>query len=244
MHELHVGDPALQLAPVNAGAWANGSWPGWTSPNAQLLPEPLFISLPGYTCLVFAQVIFILWALRKIKAKRPGIGFLGTIGDHRRRPLRHSTPSSRSPCCRTGIYAYPGGIRELTLFAGETYQMPLTESFFFGGLGLGAIACLSYFRDDKGQTVVERGLDRVKAGVKQKQAIKFCAIFGAMHLAFLVLYMAPNQWLATHSDPFPKGYQSLHDQRHVRLGCRRQDLPRAGRADAPARRRPVLMVVR
>ena len=192
---------------VNLGAWANGSWPTWTSPNANLLPEPLFVSLPGYTCLVFGQVVFMLWALRKVKARRPGLGFLGTIGVLVGGLFLIDT-IIETLLVRTGVYAYPGGIREITLFAGETYQMPLSESFLFGGLGLGAVAALSYFRDDKGRTIVERGLDRVQAGVKQKQLIKLAAIFGAVHLAFLVLYMVPNQFLATHSDPFPEGYES------------------------------------
>lgn len=192
---------------VNLGAWANGSWPSWTSPNANLLPEPLFVSLPGYTALVFAQVVLILWALRKIKARRPSIGFVGTLGIIVG-GLFVTDTIIEAILLRTGVYAYPGGIREVTLFAGETYQLPLTESFLFGGLGLGAVAALSYFRDDKGRTIVERGLDRVRTGVKRKQLLKFCAIFGAVHLAFVVLYMAPNQWLATHSDPFPEGYES------------------------------------
>lgn len=192
---------------VNLGAWANGSWPGWTSPNANLLPEPLFVSLPGYTALVFAQVVFILWVLRKIKARRPSLGFLGTIGVMIG-GLFVTDTIIEALLLRSEVYAYPGGIREITLFAGSTYQLPLSESFLFGGLGLGAVAALSYFRDDKGRTVVERGLEDVRAGAKAKQGLKFLAIFGAVHLAFLVLYMIPNQWLATHSDPFPEGYKS------------------------------------
>jgi hypothetical protein len=192
---------------VNLGAWATGSWPSWTSPNANLLPEPLFVSLPGYTCLVFAQVLIVLWLVRKVKARRPDIGVFGTIalmvvG------LTVLDTIIESTLLRTGVYAYPGGIRAITLYAGHTYQLPMSESFFFGGLGLGAVAALSYFRDDKGRTIVERGLEHVHAGAKQKQLIKFCAIFGAVHLAFLVLYMVPNQWLATHADSFPAGYKS------------------------------------
>jgi hypothetical protein len=192
---------------VNLGAWANGSWPAWTSPNANLLPEPLFVSLPGYTCLVFGQVVFMLWLLRKVKARRPNLGFLGTIltliGG-----LFLIDTIIETLLIRTGVYAYPGGIRSITLFAGHTYQMPLSESFLFGGLGLGAVAALSYFRDDKGRTIVERGLDRVQVGVKQRQLVKFLAIFGAVHLSFVVLYFVPNQWLATHSGPYPDGYKS------------------------------------
>jgi hypothetical protein len=192
---------------VNLGAWANGSWPGWTSPNGNLLPEPLFISIPGYTCLVFAQVVLILFLLRKIKARRPNLGILGTIGVIVI-GLTIIDSIIEATILRTGVYAYPGGIRAITLFAGHTYQLPLSESFFFGGLGLGAIAALSHFRDDKGQTIVERGIDRLRVGAARKQWIKFLAIFGAVHIVFLVFYMVPNQWLATHADAYPRGYKS------------------------------------
>jgi hypothetical protein len=192
---------------INMGAWANGAWPGWTAPGGNLLPEPILIVVPAYTCLVFSQVMFMLWLLRKAKARWPAMGMGRTIaviivG------LTITDTIVESTVLRMGVYAYPGGIRELTLFAGETYQMPLTETFFFGGLGFGSIAVLMHFRDDKGRTVVERGLERVRAGARAKQLIKFLAIFGAVHAAFVVLYMVPCQWLATHSDPFPEGYPS------------------------------------
>jgi Spirocyclase AveC-like len=192
---------------VNFGAWANGAWPGWTSPNGNLLPEPVLIVVPAYTCLVFSQVMFVLWLLRRCKARWPGMRWTGAlaviVGG-----LFLTDTLVEATVLRMGVYAYPGGIRALTLFAGRTYQMPLTESFFFGGLGFGAIATLMHFRDDKGRTMVERGLERLRVGRRQKQAVKFLAIFGAVHLAFVLLYMIPNQWLATHSDPFPAGYPS------------------------------------
>jgi hypothetical protein len=192
---------------INRGAWANGAWPTWISPNANNLPEPLLIVPPAYTALVFSQVIFILWVLRKVKARWPRLGIMGTIaaifvG------LTITDTIVEGLVLRTGAYAYPGGIRAITLFAGQTYQIPMSESVFFGGFALGAIACLSYFRDDRGRTIVERGIDRVNIGAKGQQAIKFFAIYGAIHLGFLVLYMIPQQWFATHSDSFPEGYKS------------------------------------
>ena len=192
---------------VNRGAWANGAWPTWISPNADNLPEPLFIAIPGYTALVFSQVVFILWLLRKAKARWPNLGALGVVvtifvG------LTIVDTIIETLLLRAGIYAYPGGIREITLFAEHTYQLPLSETVLFGGLGLGAIAVLSYFRDDRGHTLVERGIEQVKVSTKGKQLIRFCAIFGAVHAAFLVLYMVPQQWFAVQSDPFPPGYTS------------------------------------
>jgi hypothetical protein len=192
---------------VNRGAWANGSWPGWISPNANYLPESLFITIPGYVALVFSQVVLVLWILHKIKARRPKLGttasvvfiFVGLVV---------VDTIIETVLLRSAIYAYPGAIRAITLFAGHTYQVPLSETVLFGGVALGAIACLSHFRDDRGHTVVERGLEKIRIGAKSKQLIKFLAIFGAVHLVFLVLYMIPQQWFAVHSGPFPSGYKS------------------------------------
>lgn len=192
---------------VNFGAWANGSWPTWISPNANNLPEPIFVTIPGYTALVFSQVVFVLWLLRKAKARWPGMGVLGVVATIFV-GLTIVDTIIETLLLRTGLYAYPGAIRAITLFAGQTYQLPLSETVLFGGLGLGAIAMLSYFRDDRGQTFVERGLDTLKIGARGKQLVKFCAIFGAVHAAFLVLYMVPQQWFALHSDTFPEGYKS------------------------------------
>lgn len=192
---------------INRGAWANGSWPTWTSPNANKLPEPLLIVPPAYTALVFSQVIVILWLLRKAKARWPRLGVVGTLATIVC-GLTITDTMVEGLVLRTGAYAYPGGIRAITLFAGETYQIPMSETVLFGGFALGAIACLSYFRNDRGQTLVERGIDTLKVSVKGKQTVKFFAIYGAIHLAFVVLYMVPQQWFATHSDPFPHGYPS------------------------------------
>lgn len=114
---------------VNFGAWATGSWPGWISPHANRLPEPIFVTMPGYTALVFSQVMLILFVMRKIKAKRPMLSplavwpilFLG---------LTLIDTIIESALLRMGIYAYPGGIRWLTLYSGETYQLPMTEPVF------------------------------------------------------------------------------------------------------------------
>jgi hypothetical protein len=192
---------------INRGAWANGAWPTWISPNANRLPEPLLIVPPAYTALVFSQVIIVLTLLRRIKARWPRLGILGSIafivvG------LVITDTIIEGLVLRTGAYAYPGGIRAITLFAGETYQIPMSETVLFGGLALGAIACLSYFRNDRGQTIVERGIDRLKVGDRAKQTVKFFAIYGAIHLGFVVLYMIPQQWFATHADPFPDNYKS------------------------------------
>jgi hypothetical protein len=84
----------------------------------------------------------------------------------------------------------------------------MTEPIFFAGLGLGSIAALGYFRNDRGETVVERAAGTLTVSGAKLQCVRFLAVFGGVHLAFAVLYFLPCQWLATHGDPFPAGYPS------------------------------------
>jgi Spirocyclase AveC-like len=212
---------------INFGAWANGAWPGWTSPNGHLLPEPIFVTLPGYACLVYSQVLVVCALLRWGKSRWPGLSVAGCIG---LMILGLTIVDSviEIALLRSGVYAYPGSIRALTLFAGETYQFPLTEGFFFGGLGLGAIAVLKFFRNDKGQTLAERGIEHLRVGDFSRQWIKFLAIFGFCHGMFALLYMVPNQWLATHSDPFPHGYPSYMLNGMCVSGEKRNECPGPG----------------
>lgn len=192
---------------INFGSWTLGSWPGWTSPNGNLLPEPIVLVGSGYLALVVTQAFFMCWLLRKMVNRWPNMGLLSillmiVIG------LTAIDSVIEILLIRGGVYAYPGGIREITLFAGETYQFPLSEGFLFGGLAVGAMAALRFFRDDKGQTWAERGIERLRIGQAAQQWVRLFAIYGFIHMAFFVLYMVPNQWLSTHSDPFPQGYPS------------------------------------
>lgn len=212
---------------VNFGAWANGAWPGWMSPGANLLPEPVFVAIPGYTSLVFSQAIFILWLLRRAMARWPNMGRLGQAG-FIVLGLTIVDTIIEILLLRMDLYAYPGGIRAITLFAGETYQLPLSETFLFGGLGIGCVAMLMHFRDDRGRALVERGIDRVQLGERGKQGVRFLAIFGAVHLGFFALYMIPNQYLSTHSDEFPKGYPSYLENGMCQSGPNRDQCPGPG----------------
>ena len=191
---------------INRGAWANGAWPTWTSPHANRLPEPLLIVPPAYTALVFSQVIAILWLLRKIKARWPGVGIVGivvtiVVG------LTLTDTLVEGLVLRTGVYAYPGGIRAITLFAGQTYQVPLSET---------VSRRFCPWRHSVSQLFPRRprpdgcraGNQHSYLGFQGQAGGQIFAIYGAIHLGFVVLYMLPQQWFGTHSDPFPANYPS------------------------------------
>jgi hypothetical protein len=105
-----------------------------------------------------------------------------------------------------GMYTFPGAIQSLSINAGTYYQWPIYEGLMWGGVQA-ALCCLRFFTDDRGRTVVERGLDNVRGGFAKQQFVRFLAIFAAISASFFVFYIVPAQFMATHADPWPEDVQ-------------------------------------
>lgn len=212
---------------VNLGTWTLGSTPGWTSPNGNNLPEPLLLIIVGYTIIGYSLCFPVLAFLNKCKDRWPNLSkfrlaVIGIIA------LIILDTIFESLLLRTGVYAYPGGIREITLFAGETYQFPMSEGIFYGGGLIGATMVLLLYRDDKGLTWVEQGIDKLRVSAFQKQWIRFLALFGFCHISMVLVFTIPMQWFATHSDPFPEGYPSYMLNNMCVYGENRDQCPGPG----------------
>lgn len=212
---------------VNLGTWTLGSTPGWTSPNGNNLPEPLLLIIVGYTLIGYSLCFPVLALLNKIKERWPTISKfrLAVIGIF---TLILLDTIFESLLLRTGVYAYPAGIREITLFAGETYQFPMSEGIFYGGATIGATMVLLLYRDDKGLTWVERGIDKLRVSEFKRQWIRFLALFGYCHISMFLVFTIPMQWFATHSDPFPEGYPSYMINNMCVYGDNRDECPGPG----------------
>ncbi len=192
---------------VNLGTWTLGSTPGWTSPHGNNLPEPLLLIITGQTIIGYSLCFPVLALLRRVKAWRPqttrlSLALIGIV------ILIALDTLFESLLLRTGVYAYAGGIRAISLFAGQTYQFPMSEGVCYGGLTIGATLVLLLFRDENGLTFVERGLERLQVMQAGRQWIKFLALFGYVQISMFIVFTIPMQFLATHSGPFPAGYPS------------------------------------
>jgi len=106
---------------------------------------------------------------------------------------------------RMGLYCYPGAIKSLCVFPGHYYQYPIYQGIFYGLTMLG-FCSLRYFTNDRGQTFVERGLDRIN-GYWRQQGARFLAVFAGVSIIFFVTYNIPTQWLGTHAEPWPDDVQ-------------------------------------
>ena len=65
------------------------------------------------------------------------------------------------------------------------------------------MCCLRFFTDDRGRTVVERGLDQVRGGAVKQQFARFSRFSPAISACFFVFYNVPAQWFGMHADPWP-----------------------------------------
>lgn len=193
----------------NTWMWNRGSWsshiPGWVSPEepGRQVAEPLLMNAPGYAYGVLLCTIAGCFVMRRVKARWPNIGNLGLVGVVAVWAFLFDLVMEGLVLMPIGLYSFPGAIRSVSMNAGHYYQWPVYEGLMWGGVQAG-LCCLRYFTDDRGRTVVERGLDRVRGGAVRQQFVRFLAIFAAVSTIFFGFYNVPAQWFGMHADPWPE----------------------------------------
>ena len=154
---------------INYGSWVHAV-PGWLSngkPGAMVV-EPIMI-MPGLYVYVFVITMFLgCWAMRRAKAKWPQIGTVGLIGVCFATMVGFDIILEGVIFMPLGIWEYPGG-RGFAIFGGTYHAFPLNEVVTVSAT-FTAVACLRYFRNDRGQTLVERGSERLRMSDRSRDA--------------------------------------------------------------------------
>ena len=193
----------------NSGFINMGSWtmhiPGWIAPHSNKFAEPFLMAGGAYNSALLGVVMLCCWFMRRFKAKHPDLGVVGTISAMFVF-MFFADFIVESAWVHSGAYAFGGAVKGWTLFYGKWYQFPVYESILWGACWTG-MAALRYYVDDKGRTVVERGVDRLRIGSKSKFALRFLAVYGALNMIMIVTYDIPQQWFNLHSSPWPKSIQ-------------------------------------
>jgi len=224
----------------NVGSWAN-QIPGIVQPNATALADPVYLTATGFVVFYFGSAIVGCWVMDKLRQRRPGIGTPWLI------------LASIATCTlllmvvellwmRAGGYAYPSSIESLTFFSGHYYQVPIYEFVIDGIIGA-AMAWVVYFRNDKGETVVERGIGDLKISKGKKNVMRVLAmavaanlLFGMYSLTLQPFVHAGHEWPA---DIEKRSYFSGAwcgpgnvSYREVNMACYSDDLPVASKDGA------------
>jgi len=191
----------------NRGSWSSNI-PGWVSPESpgHQTVEPLLTNVPGYS---FGNLLIVMLGclvMRRAKNRWPHLSNAKIIGITYAFNIVLDFVMEGLIFLPIGFYVYPGAIRAVSVNAGTYYQWPIYEGLMWGGV-LTALCCLRFFTDDRGQTIVERGSDRIRGGFAKIQGVRFLAIFAAVSACFFIFYNLPAQWLAMHADPWPEDVQ-------------------------------------
>jgi hypothetical protein len=183
---------------INYGSWVH-SVPGWLSngkPGAMLV-EPILI-IPGVYVYVFVITMFLgAWVMRRAKARWPRIGKVGLISLCFASMVVFDIILEGVIFMPLGIWEYPGG-RGLAIFSGTYHAFPVNEIITVSA-AFTAVACLRYFRNDRGQTLVERGSEHLRMSEGKQTVVRALAVIAGVHVALILFYTLPNTWIGMHS---------------------------------------------
>ncbi|MEZ5170041.1 MAG: spirocyclase AveC family protein [Acidimicrobiia bacterium] len=210
---LYWQDPLLnyfrQQFFYNSGMINFGSWteqiPGWISPQASQLPEPVLFVGVIYLWLGPLSALMAFGIMRAVKRRRPETSVFALLVSAWA-VLFFWDILCEVIFIRTELYAYNGAIHGLSIFGGERYQFPVYEAFFWPMVWT-AMGAIRFFRDDRGRTFLDRGLDRVRASRRNTTGLRLLAIIGFANLA-MIIYTVPIWYSGMHAGRTPEGYPS------------------------------------
>lgn len=173
---------------INMGSYVNDI-PGWRSfgrPGAQS-GYPFFFHILAYG----GGVIFCMWLGCKIMGyaqRRWGLGTIQLVLLCFVTMMIFDFFIEALIWMPLGFYTMPGG--HLSLFPNSYMKYPLYENIV-GGLWWTAWPTLRFFKNDRGETLVERGVTDMAASPRRKTALRLLALIGVFQIGYLVTYNLP-----------------------------------------------------
>lgn len=191
---------------VNVGSWLN-EVPGVTAPGrpGAQLSEPLWTAAI-YPGVIFLATILGCWLMRKIKERFPQLGPVGLIASVFVLMFCFDVVLEGGILMPLGAYTYAGTPNWSAINDSHYYKYSLLEGVAFGAVWA-AWASLRYFRDDRGHTIVERGIDSLGLSRRRSAAMRFLAIGGFIAVTQAVLVNVPYYWMSNHMSTYPADIQ-------------------------------------
>lgn len=189
---------------LNFGSWAE-QIPWWFSPNGHRNGQPLAFQSALYPIMVPVWVLTAAAVMAGAKRLWPRLSgpWLALIAVG---AITIGQTGAEVAMVRGEIFAYGGVVRAASVFAGTRWQFPVYGAFLWA-VGTVAIACLVHWRDAQGQTLVERGIERLRIGTMTANLLRALAMTGAANLAILAYYLS-FMFVSLYSDPWPDGFPS------------------------------------
>lgn len=190
---------------VNFGSWVN-SIPfatGKAAPGAMVV-EPI-LGTPGMYVWMFVGGNAIgVWVLRLAKKRWPAMGVAGLCGICFLAMFAFDLVFEGIIFMPLGVWEFPGG--HFAIFSDHYYKFPLTQMISAGSV-FAIISCIKFFKNDRGETLVERGLEQMRLTNRRKALVRTLAMIAMVHVVMFVCYNLTNTWTASRSDEWPADLQ-------------------------------------
>lgn len=217
----------------NLGSWAEFI-PWWFSPNGGLNAQPLTFQSSLYFVMVPLWVLTAYWVMKTARRLWPRL-----VGPHLALIavafITIAQTGAEVAMVRGEIFAYGGVIRDLSVFPGTRWQFPVYGAFLWS-IGTVALGCLLLWRDERGHTAVEAGLDQLQLGVTGRNILRCLAMAGVANLAIMAYYLS-FMFVSLYSDPWPTDFPSYFTNGICGAGtgyaCPDPSLPIPGRSVPP-----------
>ena len=167
---------------VNVGCWCSHI-PMWISPNGGRLADDL-IGTSGIGYLWFVLPPFAAVAvLRRARRRWPTMTLARTF------LLAVLVTGGidlvlEAPMVYNHLWGYPGAVHSLSLWGGTDHQFPLYEPVLFGTCWA-ITALLMFYLDDRGDTVMERGIEQLRLRRWQRDVVRVLAVTAGVTVVFL-----------------------------------------------------------
>lgn len=190
---------------MNAHALSMGTWsryfPFYSSPAMEDNAWGLLWCLPAYIWLGVGAAIVGCWVLDRLRGAFPRLSTAALY------VLLQLLFMFVFACIatfwnRTEVYTYVSAPAGLTLWYGETWQLPLYEPLCIAAYCLG-YTWLRDTRDDRGYSAVDRDLQQRPYGERSKQLLSTLAVCGYAAVVTLAAYQIPYGWFAMKGDSHP-----------------------------------------
>jgi Spirocyclase AveC-like len=167
---------------VNVGCWCSHT-PLWSSPNGGRLADDLLgTSGVGYIWFVLPPVLAVM-VLRRAHRRWPRLTLPRAFG------LAVLTTGLfdlvlEAPPVYEHLWGYPGAVHSVSLWGGTDHQFPLYEPVLWGTCWA-ITAMLMYYLDDRGNTVLERGIDHLRLSPWRRNVMRVLAVTGGVSVVYL-----------------------------------------------------------
>jgi len=183
---------------LNLNTWVANA-PGVVNPTANLMPQPVFIMLIyPFGLLAFAMILN--HGMRAVRRRFPRTSNVEVIA------FTYAYGWILGLCLEGPTFLFhlwglPGAPASFSLF-GDAHRFAWAE-YLTSSIVFTTFAAVRFFRNDKGQTIGERGLDNYSPAARTTVTVFATIAVFAMAMWALLLVQIPA---GLHSSPYPAGY--------------------------------------